>query len=258
MTPVRLLGLALVLLLAVIPRPASADKTAAQRKAAARAVWKEGVTAYQQGDFDRAVERFEEAYALDPLPSVLFNLGQAYRRKGDAPRALENLRSYLEKKPDAKNRKLVEDLIHELEATVSAQPPPPEPPTPPAPLVAPPAAVADRSPPASRKWYSDRVGLALAGGGLLAAGIGVGLLVHSSSLAGEARDTKDVGEALDRNDSAGTYRTAGAIVVGVGVATLSAGIVKLVFLRKDRGGPASEPTVGFSAGPGFVAVGGSF
>src|SRR5688500_11257161 len=120
MTPIRLLGivLSLLLVIAALPRMASADRTASQRTAAARAVWKQGGDADQKGEFERAVERFEEAYALDPLPGVLFNRGQAYRRKGDAPRALENLRSYLEKKPDAKNRKLVEDLIRELETTV--------------------------------------------------------------------------------------------------------------------------------------------
>lgn len=252
----------LVALVVVLAGSAIAAPPAGNQKTAARNEWKQGATAYEKGHFDVAIQRFEKAYELDPSPIYLFNLGQAYRKKGDAPHALENLRAYLEKKPDAPNRALVEDLIRELEPKVAPSPAPtPAPaPAPPPRIVASPAAppplVVTATPEAKpRPWTHDGVGLVLAGGGVLATGAGVVMLFHSSGLRSDAESTVDEDQALDKNSSAGTFRTAGLVVTGIGVAALTAGIVKLFVLRET---PRGEVQAAVSAAPGWIAVSGVF
>lgn len=44
--------------------------------------------AFQAGDYEVAIGLFEEAFALDPHPVILFNLARAYQESGDYPAAL--------------------------------------------------------------------------------------------------------------------------------------------------------------------------
>lgn len=53
----------------------------------------EGTAYYAQGEFDRAVEAFEQAGGDAPSQVVLFDLGDAYWRKGDLARALASWRA---------------------------------------------------------------------------------------------------------------------------------------------------------------------
>ena len=50
----------------------------------------------QQGNLEAAIAEFEQAHALSPHPSVLYNLGQAYAASGRAVEAVQTLRTYLE------------------------------------------------------------------------------------------------------------------------------------------------------------------
>lgn len=53
----------------------------------------EGVAYYAQGEYDRAIEVFEQAGGDAPSSVVLFDLGDAYWRKGDVARALASWRA---------------------------------------------------------------------------------------------------------------------------------------------------------------------
>lgn len=113
--------------------------TPALAQADARTAYREGVKAYNLGEFNRAVELFKKAYELKEDPVFLFNIAQAYRLAGDAGQALFFYRSYLRTHPDAENRVEVEGRIKELEGQRAAQRPP-QPATAPLPAaVAPPA-----------------------------------------------------------------------------------------------------------------------
>ncbi len=52
------------------------------------------------GKFDEAVAEYQRAYDLVPAPPMLFNIGQAYRLKGDARKALEFYEKFLGVQPN--------------------------------------------------------------------------------------------------------------------------------------------------------------
>jgi len=69
----------------------------------AQRLFREGEEAYWLGDFDLAIERFEEAYRLSKVVGMLYNVGLAYQRRhemsrqaADLQRARAVFRNYLE------------------------------------------------------------------------------------------------------------------------------------------------------------------
>ncbi len=62
----------------------------------ARELFLRGQAAYERGDYEDAVEAWEAGYALDPRPLLQYNLGQAYERLGELPKAVGAFETYLE------------------------------------------------------------------------------------------------------------------------------------------------------------------
>jgi hypothetical protein len=147
-------GLIVVLALALLPAVARADET--QR---AKELFTQGTTLFNLGEFDKAIEAWQEGYKAKPDPGFLYNIGQAYRLKGDATKAIFFYRGYLRNSPKAPNRAEIEAKIAALQkeqsepkpATPATPPPvapPPAPPAPPAPrIVAPPPGPTPIAPP---------------------------------------------------------------------------------------------------------------
>lgn len=79
----------------------------------ARDLYKKGMTHYEIGEFDVAIEEFKRAYALTSMPGLLFNIAQVYRMKKDPEQAVYFYRTYLRLVPDAPNRTDVEALLVE-------------------------------------------------------------------------------------------------------------------------------------------------
>jgi tetratricopeptide (TPR) repeat protein len=90
------LAISLVLVLASAFAHAQ-TMTPAQRKKAAKAHFEQGRAYYDAGAYDDAAREYQQAYALTPAPELLFNVAQAFRLKGDKPRAIEAYQRYLEK-----------------------------------------------------------------------------------------------------------------------------------------------------------------
>ncbi len=65
--------------------------------------------------YDRALAEAEEAYRLDPLPQILFNIAQCHRALKHWEKAAALYRRYLKKLPEAPNRQQVEDRLAEAE-----------------------------------------------------------------------------------------------------------------------------------------------
>jgi tetratricopeptide (TPR) repeat protein len=90
----------------LIPRTASAQpvkvhpKAVEAKEAEARQHFKQGRDFLDAGAYAEAIGEFETSLALMPLPELLFNIGQAYRLKGDAKRALEMYKRFIEVIPD--------------------------------------------------------------------------------------------------------------------------------------------------------------
>ena len=83
--PVRrvILAMSLSVATAAIPLPAFAaaqDPGAQDDTVRAKQLYQEGRTAYRLGNFEVAVSKFEGAYAISELPTILYNIGLAYER----------------------------------------------------------------------------------------------------------------------------------------------------------------------------------
>lgn len=103
-----------VLMLALVAgAPTSAD-------AEARSLYADARVAYDAGLFDEALAGFQAAYTRAPLPGFLFNLGQCERQLGRHDRAIFFFERYLEERPDAANRPLVEELLAESRSYLAA------------------------------------------------------------------------------------------------------------------------------------------
>lgn len=193
--------------------------------------------AYKKGDFKGAAADLEKAYALEPAPVLLYNLGRAYEGLGDAKNAIDAYERYLKAQPDAEDRGSIESrlttLHHqlELEARASAPPPPPPPVAPvslhPRPLGAGPVIV-------------TAVGFA----GIVTGGI-FGVLALSTASSQNAPTTSQA-DAVSAHDRASTFATVSTVsFIAGGVITL-AGTVWLIVDRvtaKNRTTASSTPFV---------------
>jgi hypothetical protein len=91
---------------------ALADEATAKKKYA------EGESAYNLGEFDKAVELFKEAYAQWPEPAFLFNIGQTYRQAGNCKEALFFYKRYLALKQNDTKKPLKPEVRAEVEKRI--------------------------------------------------------------------------------------------------------------------------------------------
>jgi hypothetical protein len=105
----------------------------------ARALFEQGRDAYGDGRYREAWSLFHQAYQLSGRPELLFNIGQTADRLGQDGDALRAFDMYLQRLPNAPNRRDVENRVHALQERVSASGQP-------APEVAPPSSAASPKP----------------------------------------------------------------------------------------------------------------
>lgn len=78
-------------------------------------IFEAGSAYYKQGSYDKALEQFEEAYRLEPLPELLYNIGQCHERLQNYTDAIDAYGRYLEADPGAEDRQAVEEKMKNLE-----------------------------------------------------------------------------------------------------------------------------------------------
>jgi tetratricopeptide (TPR) repeat protein len=110
-----LLVLAILVVSATPARPALAADAATEE---ARRHFLRGQQLFEVARWDEAAAEFEQAYAARNDPTFIYNMAQAYRRKGDAKRALELYKNYLIKAPKSPQRAEVEERIAALQKQV--------------------------------------------------------------------------------------------------------------------------------------------
>lgn len=168
----------------------------------ARTLTRQGLELYRRGDYAQAIERFEQAYLLAPVPLLLYNVAQAHRLAGDCAQARHFYVQYQNADADAAHRAGIERRIAEMELcaqklrpaeaprAVEPSPPPPppkaEPPKaePSTVLAAPPptpAAPVAPPPPASHRLRTAALGVGGAGLALVATGIYLGVRAADDS-----------------------------------------------------------------------------
>ncbi len=91
---------------------------------------KEAAAAYEKGDFDTALTKFNEAYQIKPQSSLLYNIGRVYESKADYANAISYYKQFIstpgsdeDARSDAKDRiKDIQDTMAVLGGSVAAVP----------------------------------------------------------------------------------------------------------------------------------------
>lgn len=96
------------------PRSRLARSDAAESaRAKARELATRGALHYNVGRFREALEDYRRAYELYPAPGLLFNQAQCHSKLRNWDLAIFQYRAYLQKKPDASNRAVAEELLRD-------------------------------------------------------------------------------------------------------------------------------------------------
>jgi len=198
------------------------------------------LAAYNAKDYPTAIREFDQAYAIDPNPALLYATAQAQRFAGNCRVALKLYEQYLETRPNETQVQATKVGIAECQAAAPPPDPITPPPTPPAsapqlpvasdPARADPPSQRDADP---RPWYKDRLGGALTITGVAGIGVGVGFLVMASSSQRRAETAEFRDEFTAALDEATSRRRIGAIALTAGSALTLGGI--LIYVLRDRG-----------------------
>jgi tetratricopeptide (TPR) repeat protein len=123
----------------------------------AREHFDEAESLYAQGDFEAALSEYLAAFDEQPLPELLFNVGQCQRNLDRYGDAIFSFRRYLALRPDAPNREAVLKLVAELERKREREeirpPPVSAPPEPQRVALVPTPARAEARPASGRPFY---------------------------------------------------------------------------------------------------------
>jgi tetratricopeptide (TPR) repeat protein len=79
-----------------------------------------GLSAYDRGDFNRALRHFTDAYDIFEHPDVLYRIALTQERLGNDAEALQAYRSFLEQVPDADERGRIENTMRVIEGRLAA------------------------------------------------------------------------------------------------------------------------------------------
>ena len=100
-----------VALAALVPRRAAGQSASAR----ASQYVDDGIAAQRRGEYDAAIDLYQQAYQLVPHPVLIFDMAQAHRLAGDVEQALALYRKYLALDPDGSKAKIARQLITDLE-----------------------------------------------------------------------------------------------------------------------------------------------
>jgi len=202
--------LATAVLLAIVTlaaSPARADGDAEK----ARQLFNQGSKYYDLGQFDKAIEAWQQGYDQKPDPGFLYNIAQAYRQKQDAQRAIFFYKGYLRNSPKAHNRVEVEQKIAALQKQADqASTPPATGPPPPVTTTTPPSSTTTTPgtttpPPTNESTVTTTPPLATAGTEPPPAGFSEGTTpAATATLPGPGPQGADVVRRIDLRGALGT------------------------------------------------------
>jgi tetratricopeptide (TPR) repeat protein len=209
--------------------------------AAAKGAFQAGNASFNEADYARAIDYWEDAYRRDCTANpLLLNLARAYELAGRKRQAVVALETFLAREPssaekDQINRRVevLKKKIEEEDAAAAAAAPPPAPaPPPPPPVVQPPPHQAKRSP---GPWIVIGVGGAAALVGT------IGVIANKKKVDDyaaqcdnpatpqiEGRDQCDFATAKNGNDARRALNVSG-VITGVGAAAVAAGFIWLYY-----------------------------
>jgi tetratricopeptide (TPR) repeat protein len=245
-------------------RPA-APVAGTENQVQAREAFERGRIHYDNGEFTKASQAFEDAYRLSGREGLLYNLYLAYRDANEQEKAAEALRQYLARVEVIENRAQLEARLKALdegiaqrkaaEAAEAAQRGPVQEAA--APVAASPAPAAE---PAPGRWWLTPVSIMGAGGALMLGSIATGVMANNKAKElEEGCDGSDCSQRPDLESTADSGKTL-ALVTDVllfgGLATAAVGGVLLLLKKPKRSSSAdSAPEAQFACTRGACAGG---
>jgi len=223
--------------------PAIADDPKVDPKAKAREHIERATELHAAGQFTEALGELTLAFALDPDPQLLFAIGQVHVKLGHCTEAITFYERFLATKPRAEEAATVRQAIAKcneavttkpVDVPVVVEPPPPQ------------AIVVTTTAP----WYTDWIGDALVGGGVVTWIASAVVYRSARSTRDDADDAATYEEYEDLLDKARGRRTLSVVVAAGGAALVTAGVLRYVLgdRRREERRLAIAPT----AGGGFV------
>jgi tetratricopeptide (TPR) repeat protein len=219
-------------------------------------LFEQSAAAYRAGDLERAQRLLEEAYALDPDPTLLYNLARVYEGLGKLEAAVAAYRDYIARVTEAEDLGAIEKRIATLEQQITElrgaaereRVPPPAPP----PSVET-SAPTTRRPPSPAPWI-------VAGVGAVGLGAGAALGVLARAAHRDAVAEGSFTRARELQDRATLRATAANVSLIAGGALVVAGVGWGLFRagKAPRAGTARPRGVTLSPGPGALWVWGHF
>lgn len=242
----KVLGLC-VMLLAASTHVVRGDEAAD----AASSKFEQGKRQFRLGQYDDAIALWKAAYELKGDPIFLFNIAQAYWKKGANEKAVEFYDSYLKDAKDAPNRDKVLERIAELKGLIEQQKRmaknPPTEPIAPEHTAAPESPTPKLLPPPDTSAVDQRHGRTMKLAGIVTVGVGVALAatgVYFAVAASSAQsDVEKAGAAggawspdiIARDDEGRRDALIGAVTLGAGAAAIvGGGVLYFLGVRQSR------------------------
>ena len=212
----------------------------------AHARYTRGLERFGAHDYAGAIADFEAGYAIEPRREFLFAEGQAKRLAGDCKGAVALYQRFLATNPSSVQANATQMALGRCAQHLADRPD--------IVVVEPPKPVPPPPPPPPPKWWLDPWGLAASGTGVVAIGVGAGLLAAAYSARGDAQSATVYPDYNERWSAATSRRTIGVVALGAGSILVAAGAYRFMTLKRA----ADRRDVIVSVTPEMVVVGGSF
>ena len=204
----------LILALVALPLVAVAGPKEDAQKHIAKAT-----EAHQAGKYDVALTELQVAHALDPQPDLLYAMGQVQVKLGKCNDAIVSYEKFLATNPPTEPSNAAREAIDQCKAQAPAPTPEPAPAPTPAPAPEP------TTPPQPKAFYTDKVGSALVGVGVVTMIVGVVMYASAVSTLDDAElqattheeHKQLVNEAEGRRNTGLIFGVIGVAATGIGV-----------------------------------------
>jgi hypothetical protein len=213
----------------------------------AQALYERGLARFQAREYPGAIADFEAGYAIEGRREFLFAEGQAKRLGGDCKGAVALYQRFLTTNPPPLQAGATHIALGRCAQHMAEHPE--------VRVVAPPPIAPAAAPPPPR-WWRDPVGIAAAGAGVVALGVGAGFWIASSAAQDDAAAAASQPEH-DRHWSRAESRRSVAIgALVTGAVLTAASVTRFVLVRRQ----AAKRDVGpaLTLAPGMIWLTGRF
>jgi len=220
--------------------PAPADTFESDR---ARSLYDTGVTKFDAGDYDGALEDLNGSLAIEPQAKTLYAKAQTLNKLDRCREAVPIYNEVLQRLPDnSEAASTVKDALISCAEKLAADEGEPE-----AEPEAEPEPEPEAEPEPEPAWYKDIPAPIIVGVGLVGVGVGAAFLAQGNGL--DPESAADYGAFEDERTTQRQLRIRGGVIAGVGGALVVGGIVRYVLvarrLRNEEGVSAFvAPAVG--------------